>query len=166
MNLLFLLFFAYNISYAKPNHQIDSVRIIGHRIPVDYAYNLGKDNFFREIIHETKDSANSYGVIDTIVYCKSSIDSLVLLFDKAQKIGKNPYGADQIILKAKYVRRLRFLAWMDNSLDYRLLFILFKKDKEEFIWLSTSCMERGKDRYKMSEELLNYIERFSNTIVH
>lgn len=148
-------------SAQKPN----KVRLIGYRTYVEHPFSTNKQQFLKDVRYKMDDDVDNY--IDTTLYDPMVIDSLFVMLNKAKKVSTMNHRADEVVLQARYLSPEDIFLWGDfSTLDHKLLLLLFRNEKPEMVWLSSTLMERDSCRYEMPEELLTFISRFSTAIGH
>lgn len=147
--------------FSKSIQKVDSIRIMGLKEATEYCgFNLSKQDFYQYIKKLKNDSAEFKSVVDTIIVQKNDIDSLLLLFSKSKKHGKTKYSTKEAYCVSVYSPELNYLGWSSVE-DYRILIILFYGKHYDFVWLSTSYLEKGNFQYHISNELVNYLRKYS-----
>lgn len=148
---------SYHVSAA--NQMPDSIRVIGYRTNVNFAYNIGRQQLFRILMEDKKESPND--VVDTIIVDRNTIASFCKIIKKLNKGQRLPYQSNQILLEAQYLPSYDFLTWKECLPDYRILVILFYNNRNDFLWFTTSTVDKGSKRYKISKPLKAFIGQYS-----
>lgn len=162
--LLLLFYISFGITKAELIIPADSIRIVGYQYAFEHMKCEGRYNFMDHYFNGDTtaiDIEDFY--VDYILGDALSIDTLLNLINDLEVCDTLPYSANELLWRGQYSQLTKTVSWVEpKCLDNVLLLIIFRKQNYEFVWLSEFELDKGYNRYFISDNLKTYLSRYSS----
>ena len=154
----------------------DSVRIIGFQYDLELIAPISRECFWdyvmnmSDTITERKDldsigliSIEALDHVDVVVSDGKDVTSLLSMIKDLKVYDKLRFSAMESCKEGYYSEKSGKIIWSpQRSLDNRLLLIIFRKGRTEFVWVCPGLVDRGCKRYKLSKKLAKFLSKYTH----
>lgn len=141
----------------------DSLRIIG------FQHDFEDPPFTREVLSEYVGNSKNENIenwVDTVITNSQEISHILSSIKRLKPVKKMRFSAEECIKKGTYGIFKNNIVWSSiETLDYRLLILVFNEKTVNFIWIDNFYLERGYYRYKLSEELKKELSNYTDFFI-
>lgn len=143
---------------------LDSIRIMGFERDMEFLADLTRCEFLEYIKSQKEERRSEYiNYVDTIITRQSEIDSLFIEMNHLHIVDTLSYNTSQINSEIYYSPSEKEIKWHEHyNSDYRLVMLLFYRDKAELVWLDNFFLEKKYFRYRLSKLFLLQMSKYTH----
>lgn len=161
--LIFVALMLMGAVYAEAKDKFpntaDSLRIVGFQHDFEDPYISRKG--LNECIEISREE-NPDNWVDTVIIDPQEMRLILSAIKRLRPIKRMRFCAEEYMYKGVYSGFKYNVVWSpEESLDYRLLILVFLGEKVKFVWVDSSHLERGYYRYKLSDDMKTVLGNYT-----